>query len=77
MRLEIHNLTCCRYTTEAAMESSAQRQVLTLYLTPVVYLYCERLQEWLQGSSPTIREGVGAGIYILPNGRATAPLRGL
>ena len=32
-------------------------QVLTLYLTPVVYLYCERLQEWLQGSTPTVREG--------------------
>jgi len=25
-------------------------QVLTLYLTPVVYLYLERLQEWLQGT---------------------------
>ena len=34
-------------------------QVLTLYLTPVVYLYCERLQEWLEGSSPAVREGIG------------------
>jgi len=23
-------------------------QVLTLYLTPVVYIYFERVQEWLQ-----------------------------
>jgi len=30
-------------------------QVLTLYLTPVVYLYCERLQEWLQGGSPNVK----------------------
>jgi len=35
-------------------------QVFTLYLTPVVYLYLERFQEWLQGEKPG-RERVGTG----------------
>src|SRR2546423_332384 len=28
-------------------------QVLTLYLTPVVYLYFERFQEWMRGAKPS------------------------
>ena len=33
-------------------------QVLTLYLTPVVYLYLERFQEWLQGEPRQQSEAV-------------------
>ena len=31
-------------------------QVLTLYLTPVVYLYCERFQEWMRGEKTAVPE---------------------
>jgi multidrug efflux pump subunit AcrB len=29
-------------------------QFLTLYITPVIYLYLERLQEWMQGENRAV-----------------------
>ena len=34
----------------------ALSQLLTLYTTPVVYLYLDRLQLWLKGEGPARRE---------------------
>jgi hypothetical protein len=35
----------------------ALSQVLTLYTTPVVYLYLDRLQTWIFGKNEVNREG--------------------
>ncbi len=35
-------------------------QLLTLYITPVIYLYMERLQNWLRGSGPSLEPGPAA-----------------
>ena len=43
-------------------------QVLTLYTTPVVYLYLDRLQRWLMPSRrktlPRLAETMGAGDMV-------------
>jgi hydrophobic/amphiphilic exporter-1 (mainly G- bacteria), HAE1 family len=43
-------------------------QVLTLYLTPVVYVYFERFQEWIGGAkhSPTVDRGATGGAVARP-----------
>jgi len=33
-------------------------QFLTLYITPVIYLYLERLQEWLRKDRSAARDAV-------------------
>jgi hypothetical protein len=35
----------------------ALSQLLTLYTTPVVYLYLDRLQAWLRGAPPRHQPG--------------------
>src|SRR5439155_14635651 len=43
-------------------------QVLTLYLTPVVYVYFERFQEWMGGAkhSPVVDRGPTGGAVARP-----------
>jgi hydrophobic/amphiphilic exporter-1 (mainly G- bacteria), HAE1 family len=43
-------------------------QVLTLYLTPVVYVYFERFQEWMGGTkpSPAVDRGPSSGVVARP-----------
>ena len=36
-------------------------QLLTLYITPVLYLYMERLQAWLRGAKPAAEPTVSFG----------------
>jgi hypothetical protein len=33
-------------------------QFLTLYITPLIYFYLERFQEWLQGENRTAPQAV-------------------
>ncbi len=37
-------------------------QVLTLYITPVIYIYMERFQEWLRMRSRRRRTPAGPGV---------------
>jgi multidrug efflux pump subunit AcrB len=47
-------------------------QILTLYTTPVVYLYLERLQNWLASRKPRV---VSKADEVIPMGRASATKR--
>ena len=43
---------------------TAAGQLLTLFTTPVVYLYLDRLQEWLSGAEPRRANGAKQPRYL-------------
>jgi hypothetical protein len=47
--MELHNQTTAPLAIVAVIVRSVLSQLLTLYTTPVVYLYLDRMRTWLRG----------------------------